>query len=371
MAIQEAITAANESYRSTGRARSVIVPSGTFLVDSTNYYLTDGAIYGATSLTLLDGVNLIGTGTIKAAPGSYGAGALYRVISSPDTGISSASISGITIDGNAANQSECLQCSNVLLEVSTKVSISGITSVNANGDGIMLRGRPEALATDLVVSGNTVIHSARIGIQISQFQGIRIESNLVRDSGDNGIDIYGDDGSDRSTSSDFLIANNRVSGSRVGIFPETVRNGVVRDNDIQHSFRAGILVNRINGQPENVEISANSISRSPIGVIVSGDTAGVRVERNVVQGFQTTGVQVGNGKRTVSNVLVSDNMLHPSGRCVPLVTITGSRARSIEIATNYTYATDRTCDALITALVTEDISLLPAAPLPQQVGGKD
>jgi polygalacturonase len=143
-AIQAAVTAAGNAYAATGSPQTVRIPQGTFKVGAVNYISGDGSTQGITSIKLANGVNVTGPGTVKVAASAYGSGAWYRVFSSPDgvstgTRLSNASITGITVDGNKANQIASQQCSNIELECAANVTIQDVKSINANGNGIMLQ----------------------------------------------------------------------------------------------------------------------------------------------------------------------------------------------------------------------------------------
>ena len=132
-------------------------PDGTYLLDAVNYIKDDGVtVYGITSIKLKDGVYLVGNrGAIfKVKNGAYGPGAFYRVFSSHDAAggkLKDAGICGITIDGNVDNQAASIQCSNVVLECDSNVTIMDVKSYNCNGNGIMIRGATDDTATNLAV----------------------------------------------------------------------------------------------------------------------------------------------------------------------------------------------------------------------------
>lgn len=347
--IQNAIIDANRAYKESGVRQTVEIPSGVFLVDAVGYSRADGSNYGATSLYLLDGVELVGVGTIKVKPSCYGTGAFYRVISSQETGVSNAKIQGITIDGNRTSQIASKQCSNIVLEVNNNVAVDTVTSINANGHGMMLRGSTNQKARNIRISGNTIADANCIGIQASHFDGLVISNNYVTNTQDNCIDIYGEAGTLVANANNFVISGNVVQNGLVGIFPETVREGLVTANSISRC-QIGIAVNRINGEPKAIVLSGNIICSCATGIRVTGDTGGVQIRGNYLTDFSGRGVQLGSTDGNISRVSVEGNDLHPSTPAIPLLTIAGRQAAWLRARNNSTSGTDRSLDVVNAAL---------------------
>ncbi|HEY5668150.1 MAG TPA: right-handed parallel beta-helix repeat-containing protein, partial [Candidatus Saccharimonadales bacterium] len=242
-----------------------------------------------------------------------------------DVRLSNASISDITIDGNAANHPASTQCSNIVLECLANVTVKNVRSINCNGNGIMLRGTTTTNATNLKILNNTVLNSSSIGIQSSQFDGLVISDNYVDTSADNNIDIYGEDGTTTCHGKNFVISNNICKNGLVGIFPETVRDGVISGNMISGCVSAGIHVNRINGAPRGINIVGNTVTSCPVSMFVTGDTNGVKVSGNYFRDFTTTGVSLGGaGGGNVSGVYITDNYFDPHDTTTYCITTAGS-----------------------------------------------
>ena len=333
--IQAAIDALGVAYVQTGAEQTLLIPDGIYLVGAVDYTQDNGAVYGATSLKLSNGVHITGKGTIKVKAGAYGPGAFYRCFSSHDgvgggSRLSNASVSEITIDGNVGSFAASAQCSNMVLECAANVTIDSVKCVNSNGNAIMLRGVASALATNLKVRGCTVINCKYIGIQASQFDGLIITDNYVADATDNGIDIYGEDGSTTAAAKNFIISNNTLHRCSVGIFPETVRDGTVTGNTIE-SCGDGVHINRINGAPQGIVVSANTIIACGNGINVSGDTNGVILTNNYLRSYSYAGVQLGGGN--VSQVLVKDNHFD-GGANTPMIAVSGNQASFIRVQNN-------------------------------------
>lgn len=308
-AIQAALTAAGTAYTTTGTPQRVYLPPRVHMVGAVNFLNDDGSTYGIVSLMLPSGVDFFGPGTIKAMNGIYGSGALYGVIRSKSGGISFAKIREMTIDGNKANNPSSTQCSNILLTAISNVTVNGVRSANANGNGILISGVYGSQALDLSIKNCAVTAATAIGIQASQFDGLEIDNNTVDNCGDNGIDIYGENGTTTSAGTNFRITNNRVSTSAVGIFPETCAYGIVANNHLNNNTYAAIHVNRINGAPTSVTLAGNNCSRSPIGIYLTGDMGSVYVRGNTITAVSSAGIQMGGGGAASSHVYIDGNFI--------------------------------------------------------------
>ncbi|MES2346305.1 MAG: right-handed parallel beta-helix repeat-containing protein [Pseudomonadota bacterium] len=327
-----AIQAAVDAMNLRGGGEVIIGGGGVYYVDLVNYIRDGGAVYGVTSIKMLDNVAIrIEPGTtIRLIDNAYGAGAYYRMFSSRDaTRLSNSAITGGgTIDGNIANQivNADNNASNIQLECLNNVRVDGIRSINAKGMAIQLRGALGGNAKNLFVVNNYVDNVINIGIQVSWFSGLVIEGNNVFNCTNNGIDIYGEDGTTTCQSKNFTIANNTIDTTLTGVFCETVRNGVVNGNSaVQCAI--GYIVNRINGQPKGILLSNNSALTCPIGARVTGDTGGVTLSGNVFSDFSTAGVKLADGiGGNVSYVNVHDNTFIPVNNTTGIVVVQGAQA---------------------------------------------
>ena len=327
-AIQSAIDALNAIYVATGRQQSLDMSDGVFLLDAVNYVRDDGVtVYGAMSLLMRDGVHIHGHGTLKMMDSAYGAGAFFRIFASRDVmRLSNASIKDITIDGNSQHQLASGQCNNIVLESQDNVVIDNVTSLNANGNSIMLRGTTDSYMTNCTVRHCKVNTATGIGIQCSQFNGLRIDGNTVSACGNNGIDVYGENGTTECHGRNFSMTGNIVDGALIGLFLETVSHGTVTGN-VATNCLIGATVNRINGEPNSIIISSNEISASPTGMRVTGDTGGVAIRGNSINDFSSGGVKLGDGAAGgVSYVDVSGNCFKPANNTTPIIAIAGAAA---------------------------------------------
>jgi hypothetical protein len=355
-AIQTAIAAANAAYTTTGVTQRVYFPARTFMVGAVPFLNIDGSTNGAVSLVLLSGVELFGPGTIKVKAGAYGSGALFGAIRSTSSGISNAAIRGITVDGNKTNNVTSSQCSNILLTVTDDVTVADTHNVNANGNGILLSGLSNtAVMTRVRVRNNTVSGANAIGIQGSQFNGLDIIGNQVTSTGDNSIDIYGENGSTTASGQNWQILNNRCSYGLVGVFTETVANGIVAGNYVYNCTAAGFHVNRINGAPTSITVTGNQFTNNPIGMYITGDMGSVYIRGNTITGATTAGVQMGGGGANLSHIYMDGNFIDTATlNAVALVLIatgTNTWSKSLILRT-LTQNTNRSYDVVNYATTT-------------------
>jgi len=311
---------------------TVLLPAGTFLVSAHQFQTQDGAVGGAFALTLRSGVSLRGAGAatvLRVLPRSYGPGALFAVIgSNPEEPIRVSRVQNLTIDGARDFQIANNQANNITLTCAADVAVEDVVSLNANGTSIMLRGLLNHPARGIRIKNCTVRSATNIGIQASQFEDGQITGNNVESVENNGIDIYGEDGSTTSATANFLIANNYVSNGLVGIFIETSRDGKIRNNVVRSSRLAGLAVNRINGEPRNVLFVENTVE-APTGIRVTGDTGGIRIQSNTFAAFTESAIQLGDAAGNVSHVEILDNHFVAASAAAPLVLLWGKQAAFI------------------------------------------
>lgn len=321
-AIQAAINAANSAAGDIGRAQVVYFANRRYRVGVKPYYKSDGTQDGICSLFLKDGVELYGQARIQVLDHAYGPGAYYAMVRSAYEGLSLAGIRGLTFDGNRSNQVASTNAGNLLLESLANVWVKDVTCYESNGNAIMVRGNAYgAAATDIRVEDCLVDGANGIGIQCAQFYGAQILDNTVKNTSDNSIDVYGEYG-DHSTTSHagtFVISGNHCSNGGVGIFLETVVDGVCVGNVI-NSCTEGFHINRINGEPHNLGIRANTVSDCATAVGFTGDSGGVTIQNNTFERFTVGGVVCG-GAGNVGSVYILDNTMNGVNASTPLVMI--------------------------------------------------
>lgn len=338
-AIQAAVDAANAKYIATGAMQNVFIPPGVFWVGARAFTNTgESSQNGILSIQLRSGIRMYGTGKLKARPNLYGAGAYFRLIGS-DRGArtSNVKLEDFEVDGNRSNQAASTQCSNIVLEASSNILIDGVRSVEANGNGMMVRGRYPDAVYNVRIVGCFVSGCNFIGIQSSQFNGLVISGNTVENTVDNCIDVYGDTNISYSDSNgiNFSITGNTVRNSQsCGIFPETVAHGTIAGNSI-YNCPKGVHINRIRSVPKNIVVDGNSIVKSTGGGIrVTGDIAGVTISDNTFSDWTGSAISLGSNGGSVSGVYVRDNTFIPSDVASYVLSIGGDVASRIEVRNN-------------------------------------
>jgi Pectate lyase superfamily protein len=307
-------------FAETMKGGIIYFPKGTYMVDIIPYKSQINEPEGVCSLILKDNVEIIGEqmngSIIKLMNHQGGKGTYGRIITSQDGDrLNNSGLKRITIDGNKHNQYPNIQFNNILLEAGNNINISETCHVNCNGNAVMVRGNHKIskIAKNIEISNNKIQDANHIGIQCAQFQSIKIESNLVNQTSDNSIDVYGDNGTIKTSSSQFLIKNNKCINGKVGIFCETVSIGEVTENSIQNCRVSGVAVNRIHGMPDRVNITKNIISNSQNGIIVSGDCEKIKISLNLIQNIKHYAFQLGVGDGNVSGVDIFMNKVKKSG----------------------------------------------------------
>ena len=318
-AIQRAIDAAAQAGGGV-----VTLDPGTYLL---RYRPSDDGD-GGSALTLRSGVTLEGTDRarciLKLADAQLGPGSYARIIASKGE-ISRAVLRDFTIDGSRQGQGQFRDGfggAAVLLGWKGRcvdVTVENLTVHDAVGQGIMLQGSIESVSRNLRIANNLVERTSFIGIQCSQFDGVEIVGNRINDCYDNAIDVYGDDTAGHSTvatSHRATITDNQIRGCSIGVFLETVADCVAALNVIADCRTAGVRVNRIHGEPRNLTIERNTISGTPIGVAMGGDTGGVVIRDNAIRGFTKAGIEF---SYNVSRVTATANRFVPATRTTPIV----------------------------------------------------
>lgn len=341
VAIQKAVDYANSKYLTTGSIYSVFIPTGIFKVKSASFTPTGASsAAGIISIVLKSGVRIYGNGTIQAFENHYGAGAFYRVFGS-DRGalIENASIEDITIDGQRDKQASSAQCSNIVLEAKNNILIKNVRSINANGNGMMVRGTVTDTVLNVRITNCVVDNCSMIGIQSSQFDGIVISSNTISNTGNNGIDLYGDTNVNASSSNgnNFSVVGNTLKNiGMAGIFPETVANGTITGNSI-YNCREGIHSNRIRSVPKNIAITGNTITKSSDGgIIITGDHEGINITGNTVSDWTGAAFCFGTSLGgNVSNIFATSNMFLPTDPTVTVVSVKAGIVSRIEMSGNF------------------------------------
>jgi hypothetical protein len=330
--INQAISVVNAAGGGT-----VVIPNGTYLVGANT---VSGISVGVAGIVLLSNVNLVIQGTVQVINNCYGAGSFYGAIRSLDSGLSGASITGTgTINGNSSNQTASTQCSNIYLVCSFNVVVDGIYSVNANGMGIQLVPVTNLTHAACAVQNCFVNNCTNIGIQVSHGLFCTISGNRITTCTNNGIDIYGDNGTTAPNDGVISIANNTVGGALVGIFVETSSRTSVVGNSLDGNSATGIATNRINGAPFDIVVSGNTISNTPTGISDTGDTGGILISNNFIGSFSGYGLVLGGtaaaSSGNISYVNAFGNVFTPSATTTPVIIVGGYQASFNIVRGNY------------------------------------
>ncbi|CAI1515324.1 Uncharacterised protein [Serratia grimesii] len=341
--IQKAIDMCESKFHQSGVRWSIYIPQGIFYVSATNYIEeSTKSQVGICSLILKSNIIITGPGTIKLMDHQYGKGAFFRMLGSyrgNKNNLSNVDIEQITLDGNASNQTAGIQASNMLLECSENITIKDVKSLNANGNGIQLRGSNSHAGAVKNVNITTcrVDSCKKIGIQVAQFDSLVIEDNYVTNCGDNGIDIYGDMGNGsypNVNGNNFIIRNNKIANCSNGIFPETVANGRIYNNEIRDSRESGLHLNRIHGLPQNISVEKNTVIGGDFGISLTGDMQNINIKNNEFQKIRDSFISLGSGNGNSSNVNATGNIFHLDSTTQSIVKMNGASIRKINIEEN-------------------------------------
>lgn len=315
------------------------IPDGIYYISAISGN-TNSGMPGAYCLQLYSNINIIGTGVLKLLPSQYGKGAFFRMLASDrQNPVENIYIHGIGIDGNSLEQVAAIQASNIVLECSGNIKVHNVKSFNANGNGILIRGATDINkpVKNVEILNCIVTNCSKIGIQISQFNGLIISKNKVSQCLDNGIDLYGDLGKGQSSitnGNNFEITGNFVSNCLNGIFPETVANGVINNNTLINLVSSGIHINRIHGLPQNIILKNNAISNAPVGVTITGDMKRISVSNNEFINNHKCFISFGSHSGNVSGIVVNDNKMHVVKDMSGIVSFSGIRANDIRVNNN-------------------------------------
>ncbi|MDM7564980.1 right-handed parallel beta-helix repeat-containing protein [Klebsiella oxytoca] len=340
VAIQSAIDAAHAAWLATGSVQNVFFPSGSkFLVSSAPAVMESGVTSGLWCLRIRSGVRLAGGGTIKPVDNAFAADTtLFRVIGSDSGGATRPTdvhFEGITLDGNLENQVANSNAHGIWVYTLGNSDITRCDFQNIAGCGGSLRGMMETPAKNIKVIGNQVANCGNIGLQVSWFDGLVVDDNIVRDCTDNGIDLYGDSGkSGRPTGINFSAFGNTVTGCLTGIFLETVADGSVFGNNLEDNTQ-NIQVNRITSQPRNIVINGNTLEGGVYSIRVQGDMRAVKITGNTIRGYSNSAFRLGNSSNAnVSYVNIRGNTIIPTVATSYVVWIGGGTASRISVKGN-------------------------------------
>jgi parallel beta-helix repeat protein len=170
------------------------------------------------------------------------------------------------------------------------VSLSGFTVRGFKWTGIDIAGARDATVTKMRAMNN--LHGIGTGLSV----GTKILSNVVRNSGDDGINFEDSHGG--------TIAKNDVEGSsNAAVQIERVTNGTVVSNDLTGNGFTAIS----DFESTGITILSNHVSRSEFAGVVAVNSPGTRILSNDVSRSEFAGAYV-FGQKSVNAKLVGNHI---------------------------------------------------------------
>ena len=338
---------------------TVVLPVGTY---NMGFALAPGG--GICCLVLKPGVSIIGenryTSVLRVKSNiGFGAGTYFRGICT-DGRVGKVLLSNFTLDGNRTGQGAFAAAGNggnIVIDASEAV-IDGVRSIEANGQGIQVRGGPSNPVEVVTItgcyvagcSGSTVnqdgtiaaeFNGNGIGIQVGYAKDVRIAGNTVRACKDNAIDTYNESGAFDAVGGGLLIQGNILRSCRVGVFPETSSRCRVEGNYVEDMAEAGVAVNRINSAPSLMVVADNTIRTTLVGVRVSGNMESLTIEGNLIANITAvSGACI--GLYTAAGFFIAGNKFKTGNPDIPLIRTGDQQAVFGCIGENYFFGTPNT-----------------------------
>lgn len=288
-AVQAAIDAAAARALALGGSQKVVLPRVYSVAPNPESLAVSGEYAaGRVCLNLRSGVSLCGPGGLQLITGVYGAqaGAIIGNWSGP---IATVAICGVSIDGGRdAGTTGNIASINVL--DTTDCTITDNRVSNSTGGGIYVRGTlgNGYCSRNAVVRYNRVTNSGYIGIQVERPQSPQIVGNWVTLTGDNGIDVFGDDSAGGQENAGIgigitIIGNIVRQTGQSGLFLESVGRAVVEGNHFLDFATYGVFLNRINSASLGNVITGNifrNSTQSGIGLNFKNNPGRTEVSTN-------------------------------------------------------------------------------------------
>lgn len=291
-----------------------LMMGGTYPVslDSTSPGVTNAYSTGGVALSIKSAVNITGGGKVYLLAGQ-GAGREGAIFGNPHvTTISDVIFDAIEVDGNSANTSG--KISGILMVGMIRPVVrSGVHVHDTTMHGIMMR--PNASQStgfgpvDVLYDNPQVENVVGIGLQATRPDGAMI-SGRVKNCGDNGWDVYGNQASDinggyaRRVKILDIQVTSALTGGFVESFPDAQVRGTYYDCN-------GVKLNRINSGAKRVDISATF---SDLGYASSGTKYGINIGNNSGQAhihgctFENKKNSIVSGSGCTQVVLRSNNI---------------------------------------------------------------
>ncbi|MFI2870530.1 right-handed parallel beta-helix repeat-containing protein [Klebsiella aerogenes] len=290
VAIQTAINKANENYiNGTGPTTVWLGYKYMVSLNPSSTAINGEVSAGFACLNMLSGVALRGTGVIRLKAGVSGAnpGAIITNWTGPCV---DSIIEGISIDGNASEIS-ATRMTAINLVNCTRTSLHKLKVYNTKGIGGGIYMRRDGFSSsdygcvESRIMNCDVFDIGYIGIQAERPDGIIITGNNVFNTGDNAIDIEGNNASGSSGfGKQMIISNNVCRNNKNGIFIESCSNATITSNDVADISGIGIVLNRINTGSFNNVISSNKLTglstQLAYGIRVINNSGGCTITGN-------------------------------------------------------------------------------------------
>ncbi len=256
-----------------------LTPNGTFSVSPQNVNNPDGG--NGVCLVINSGNKLHMHGaTVQQKAGTTGSGCVIGNTAA----LTGVVVEGGTVDGNSANTTGNMNA--VCLFNATDCEIRNVTAINARWIGIGFRnpGSPAISYGRNVIRDCTVNGSLYIGIQCNRpMLGIAVLDNIVVGTGDNAIDIEGNNtAGDPGYGERVLVRGNSCYSFKSGVFLESVGEAIIDGNTLQNFNAPGIYLNRTNSGALSVLVTNNRIvdGAGQAGVYVNNSSGKVYIGGN-------------------------------------------------------------------------------------------
>lgn len=294
VSVQAAIDAAAQGY-STGAWTSEVRLNRVYLVslNPQSPLLPGEVAAGRGCLNISTGVKISGNGKLITKP--YAGTASGAIITNWAGPANDVTIEGITVDslwGTGSGRG----ITGINICDSQRVKIRGVKALNCSGGGIYLRrsrgdngiyGCSYSSVLECIVD-NTYY----IGVQCERPYMVNIHSNIILNTGDNGIDVEGNDTTTTNSGvgEGISIMHNNLRGVKNGIFVESLGNVKVDFNFVV-TAGIGIIFNRINsGSFQNTMLGntlqgSNSATPSGMGARFINQIGRIIVGDNKITNF--------------------------------------------------------------------------------------
>jgi parallel beta-helix repeat protein len=264
-----------------GTGGSVVVPSGTYLVDA----LT--SVFLKSNLTL----SMDSGAVLKAIPNGSSNYAILRI-----SGASNVNVVGGTLLGERSLHMGTGGEQGMGLRIygnSQHIAVSGVTAKECWGDGFTIDG-----ASDVTICSVTADHNRRQGLSITGGSGILVKNSVFSNS----KGTMPEDGIDIEPNSGQIVSNVLITAC---VFSNNAGDGI--ENGVPESYTGQAFIT-------NVVIDGNTMSGNGVGTLHAGPRSGIEVsnttghviKNNTIKDNAGYGIYMRNG---VTGTTISDNVV--------------------------------------------------------------